>query len=173
MAAPATAAARYRCACSLALLTLSTAIVSWCVRALPQRIERLKSTESRMPISTLRSATRAARAVLLTTGIVLSVPFAAWAQSPASAQEGLCRVATVQGQHVQPSPKCHLPPPLRRNPASIENTTRADRDEIDRIAAELLRQSTAGVEDAQSKLSTIRPSARSEMARISEGRSAQ
>jgi hypothetical protein len=93
---------------------------------------------SRFPASILRSAAGAARAVLLTAGLVASVSSAVWAESPAPVHG----VAIINGQHVQPSPDGHLPPPVARNPASIGNTTAGQRDELDRIAAELVRQTT-------------------------------
>ena len=101
---------------------------------------------SRDLVSALASAVSNTRAVFLTAGIVLSLSSAAWAQSPAAAHDGLCRVAIVHGQHVQPSPKCHLPPPLAQNPASIENTAPALREEIDRLATHVLGLSAPSVE---------------------------
>jgi hypothetical protein len=98
---------------------------------------------SRDPVSTLASAVSNTRAVLLTAGIVLNLSSAAWAQSPPAAHDGPCGAAIIRGRHVQPSPECHLPPPLEQNPASIGNTPPALRDEIDRLATYLLRQSTA------------------------------
>lgn len=95
------------------------------------------------PVSALASAVSNTRAVLLTAGIVLNLSSAAWAQSPPAAPDGPCRVAIVHGRHVQPSPTCHVPPPLAQLPASIENTSPALREEIDRLATYLLRQSTA------------------------------
>ncbi|SRR5260221_9247679 len=98
---------------------------------------------SRDPVSALASAVSNTRAVLLTAGIVFGLSSAAWAQSPPTAHDGPCRVAIVDGRHVQPSANCHLPPPLAQNPASIENTPPALREEIDRLATYLLHQSTA------------------------------
>lgn len=101
---------------------------------------------SRDLVSALASAVSNTRAVFLTAGIVLSLSSAAWAQSPPAAHDGPCRVAIVHGQHVQPSPECHLPPPLAQNPASIENTAPALREEIDRLATYLLHLSAASTE---------------------------
>src|SRR5258708_35136581 len=98
---------------------------------------------SRDPVSTLASTVSNTRAVLLTAGIILNLSSAAWAQSPPAAHDSPCGVAIVHGQHVQPSPKCHLPPALAQNPASFENTPPKLREEIDRLATDLLRQSTA------------------------------
>ncbi len=98
---------------------------------------------SRDPVSPLASAVSNTRAILLTAGIVLNLSSAAWAQSPPAAHDGPCGVAIIHGRHVQPSPECHLPPPLAQNPASIENTAPALREEIDSLATYLLRQSTA------------------------------
>jgi hypothetical protein len=98
---------------------------------------------SRDPLSTLASAVSNTRTALLAAGIVLNLSSAAWAQSPPAAHDGPCGVAIIHGRHVQPSPECHLPPPLAQNPASIENTPPALREEIDRLATYLLRQSTA------------------------------
>ena len=100
---------------------------------------------SRTSTFTLRSVAGSARAVFLTAGILLSLPSAAWAQSPLPTH-GPCRVAILHGQHVQPSPECHLPPPLPQNPASLENTTPAEREEIDRLAKYLLRRSATSAE---------------------------
>lgn len=119
---------------------------------------------SRDRVSALASAISSTRAVFLTAGIVLSLSSAAWAQSPAAAHDGPCRVAIIQGQHVQPSPKCHLPPPLAQNPASIENTSPSLREEIDRLATYVLRQSTARAETTLYGSSTIRPRPRSSSA---------
>ncbi len=94
---------------------------------------------SRDRLSALASAVSNTRTVFLTAGIVLGLSSAAWAQSPSAAHDGQCRVAIIHGQHVQPSPNCHLPPPLAQNPASIENTSPALREEIDRLATYLLR----------------------------------
>src|SRR5260221_3767299 len=93
---------------------------------------------SRDPVPTLASAVSNTRAALLTAGIVLNLSSAAWAQSPPAAHDRQCGVAIVDGRHVQPSPECHLPPPLAQNPASIENTPPAEREEIERIAEDLL-----------------------------------
>ena len=93
---------------------------------------------SRDPVSPLASAVSNTRAVLLTAGIVLNLSSAAWAQSPPAAHDGPCGVAIVDGRHVQPSPECHLPPSLAQNPASIENTPPAEREDIERIAEYLL-----------------------------------
>lgn len=112
---------------------------------------------SRDRVSALASAISSTRAVFLTAGIVLSLSSAAWAQSPAAAHDGPCRVAIIHGQHVQPSPKCHLPPPLAQNPASNEKTPPALREEIDRLATYVLRQSTANEEATLYDSSTIRP----------------
>ncbi len=112
---------------------------------------------SRDPVSALASAVSNTRAVLLTAGIVLSLSSAAWAQSPPAAHDGPCRVAIIHGQHVQPSPNCHLPPPLAQNPASIENTAPALREEIDRLATYLLHPSMASAETELYGTSTIRP----------------
>jgi hypothetical protein len=98
---------------------------------------------SRDPVSVLASAVSNTRAVLLTAGIVLYLSSAAWAQSPPAVHDGQCGVAIVDGRHVQPSPECHLPPPLAQNPASIANTPPALREEIDSLATYLLRHSTA------------------------------
>jgi hypothetical protein len=98
---------------------------------------------SRDPVSALASAVSNSRAVLLTAGIVFSLSSAAWAQSPPATRDGSCRVAIVDGRHVQPSANCHLPPPLAQNPASIENTPPALREEIDRLATYLLHPSMA------------------------------
>jgi hypothetical protein len=97
---------------------------------------------SRDPVSALASAVSNTRGVLLTAGIVLNLSSAAWAQSPPSAHDSPCGIAIVDGRHVQPSPSCHLPPPLAQNPASIENTPPALREEIERLATHLLRRST-------------------------------
>jgi hypothetical protein len=108
-------------------------------------------------VSALASAVSNTRAAFLATGIVLSLSSAAWAQSPSAAHDGPCRVAIIQGEHIQPSPNCHLPPPLAQNPASIEHTPPALREEIERLATDLLRLSTPSGETELYGSSTIRP----------------
>ena len=108
-------------------------------------------------VSALASALSNTRAVFLTAGIVLSLSSAAWAQSPSAAHDGPCRIAIIQGEHIQPSPHCHLPPPLAQNPASIENTPPTLREEIDRLATHVLRLSAPSAETKLYGSSTIRP----------------
>src|SRR5260221_5939327 len=133
---------------------------------------------SRDPVSTLASAVSNMRAVLLTAGIVLNLSSAAWAQSPPAAHDGPCGVAIVPGQHVQPSPECHLPPSLAQNPASIENTPPAERGDIERIAEYLLDETgrlidhsaTPSARDRQSVKPLIRsPSSTSRPDRCQRG----
>jgi hypothetical protein len=96
-----------------------------------------------MIVSAITSAT--ALGVFVEAVTLFSVLPGAWAESP-WAPEDPCRVAILHGQHVQPSSNCHLPPPLAKNPASEQNSTPAEREEIDRLARELLQQSTDSAE---------------------------
>jgi hypothetical protein len=96
-------------------------------------------------------------AVLLAAAMLLSLPFAARAENPSSAHTGLCRVAIVNGQHVQPSSKCHLPPPLTQNPASIKKTTPAQREELERLGISILRLGTTSAEPKPEALTAARP----------------
>jgi hypothetical protein len=83
---------------------------------------------------------RGLAALFLMAGILFA-PLTGFAQTASPSHSGSCRVAVLNGQHVQPSAQCHLPPPLAQNPASLENTPPAVVDEVDRIAKYLLGES--------------------------------
>jgi hypothetical protein len=107
------------------------------------RFQALKGTrpfEFAIGARSREAAYQRLRTAFVTAGILMSFPLAAWAQSPPPAHDGPCRVAIINGQHVQPSPKCHLPPRVAQNPASIENTAPAQRQELDDLGVYLLRQ---------------------------------